>query len=102
MIKTLRRDKLLRDLRKGLHYGMCNYRHTDDYAFDDSHNFGKTNFLEVNIRTESKDPSKEGHINLWESDFRGSCGSAWINDDGTVTLVVHSNLSYDFKPKKAA
>lgn len=34
---------------------------------------------------------------LHPTDFTSSSGSCWKNPDGTITLYVHSNSSYDFR-----
>jgi len=97
--KTVRRDKLKRDIEKGLYLCKCNGRYTDDYAWDAASNYGITEFMEVNI-VKTNSERKEKHINLWESDFSGY-GNAWENEDGTVTLWIHSNLSYDLVKKQS-
>ena len=38
--------------------------------------------------------------NLFESDFKSSCGRAWENEDGTITLYIHSNKSVTMRRKK--
>ena len=99
-MKTIRRDKLLRDIRAGLYVARCDGRYTDDYDYDNETNYGVTDFLEINIR-EDASPAKADHINLYASDFKGH-RRAWTDDNGLsvhlgfgckdFTLVLKSNL----------
>jgi hypothetical protein len=40
---------------------------------------------------------KEGICYLFPSDFTTKSGCCWLNDNGTVTLIVHSNSNYTFR-----
>lgn len=94
---TVRRDKLMRDIAKGLYVAKCDYRYTDDYAFDNANGFGKTDWKEAVIKRPSEN-HRNDVIALPEYYFEGS-GCAWRNNDDTVNLSVHSNKSYTLKLK---
>jgi len=111
--KTIRRDWLKRQIELGRIEAKCNYHLTDDYAYDNATGFGRTDWLKCRIsnptwkeittylgetHTVRDDPDFiEGMMNLHDHDFTGKCGSAWWDDGSTITLVVHSNLSYDMR-----
>jgi hypothetical protein len=42
---------------------------------------------------------REGTVYLSDFEFTTKSGRAWRNEDGTVTLVVHSNSDYTFRVK---
>jgi hypothetical protein len=107
--RTVRRDMLLRRLRAGRLVVKCDIHLTDDYAFDNATNFGKTGWLvarEKKWNTDHVDENGwerghwdfvEGMMNLGPDTFEGSCGRAYrANDEDPnfVHLHVHSNLSY--------
>jgi hypothetical protein len=94
--RTVRRDKLKRDIQKGLYVCKCNHRYTDDYAYDYASNYGETDFMEVKVQDHNGREHGKGILYLHPEDFSGY-GNAWENEDGTVTLWIHSNLSYDLK-----
>ena len=96
-MKTLRRDKLKRDIQKGLLEGKCTMHLTDDYRFDASNNFGKSEgWAPIVIREVGE--FFPGKINLHESDFESGSGGASINEEtGVVSFRVHSNLYYEFR-----
>jgi hypothetical protein len=92
----------------------CDYHLTDDYAYDNANNDGKTDWLPARIsRPYRKDPSDWGHrfmddeerdfisgvMNFRESDFEGSCGLAYWRDEAQtlMILIVHQNLSYSLR-----
>jgi hypothetical protein len=99
--KTVRRDKLKRDIQKGLYVCKCNYRYTDDYRYDNATDFGASDYKEINIMDENNRKHDYDKMNLWKDDFSSQVGTAWENEDGTVTLIVHSNLSFNLKRKGA-
>lgn len=91
-MKTIRRDKLLRLAKAGQLVAVDSY-HFDDMSGESRMRDGNK---PVRIMAEYGD-FKEGFYNLRESDFDSSCGSAHLNDDGTITLYVHSNSNYTFR-----
>ena len=111
--KTIRRDWLKRQIELGRIEAKCNYHLTDDYAYDNATGFGRTDWLKCRIRRPvfgeyvseygftltrcMNDDMVYGMMNLTDDDFTGKCGSAWWDDGSTITLVVHSNLSYDMR-----
>ena len=92
-MKTIRRDKIKRLIENGKIEARCKYRYTDDYAYDNIANFGKTGWLPARISSGYSD-KKEGYINFEEHDFRYKSGTAWENEDGTITFMVLSNNSF--------
>ena len=116
--KTLRRDKLKRDIQKGLLEVKCNYRYTDDYAYDAASNYGKTDWMDAALEPEEgfgysqepmqfvggefknmPQPRKENTIYFDDYDFKGSCSRAVINELGEIRFRIHSNLSYTLRYK---
>ena len=65
----------------------CLYCYTDDYGFDKANNFGKTEWVDAR------------ELKLTDWDFRTKSGGAWENN-GVITLSLHSNLSYELKYKE--
>lgn len=92
-MKRIRRDKIKRLIEKGKIEARCKYQYTDDYAYDNANNFGKTEWLPTRISSGYED-KKEGYINFEEHDFRYKSGAAWENDDRTITFMVLSNHSF--------
>ena len=93
---------LLRRAKEGKLEAKCEYHYTDDYAYDAATDFGKTDWMPLNIvsRDENgKNIWKDNFINLLESDFQSPCGRAYSREDGTITFKVHSNLSYQVRIK---
>lgn len=88
---TYNRGKLLRLAKEGKL--VC----VKSYSFDDGH--GATNSIkELPVRViDNTGEWKEGVCNLRESHFKGNSGCAYTQANGTVCLVVHSNLNFDFK-----
>jgi hypothetical protein len=95
-MKTIRRDKLKRDILKGLYVCKCSFRQTDDYRYDLAFDSGKTDYKQINI-LENGNKRDYDKVNLYADSFTSQVGSAWENEDGTVTLSIHSNLSYELK-----
>lgn len=94
-MKTIRRDKLKR-LAEADKLVVV-----DAYEFDDMLGASRVK-EETKVRMAPKDGGERylpGHITLDESDFKSSVGRAWENPNGTITLIVHSNLNYTFKVK---
>lgn len=88
---TVNRGMLKNRARDGRLMARCNYRLTDDYQYDAATNFGETDWMPVVL-----DDREDGKLTLRTDCFRGR-GSAWRNNDETITLIVHSNLSYSLK-----
>jgi hypothetical protein len=94
-MKTIRRDKLLRLARNGKLVTVSSY------SFDDMHGASRSKTERPVAIIPEGNPDwwkerKEGVAYLHASDFTGS-GRAWENPNGTITLIVHSNLNYDFR-----
>jgi len=70
---------------------------SDDYRADDAYNFGKTEKWVPAKFSESDCISSSDALTLTPFSFRTKSGCAWLNEDGTITLIVHSNLSYQLK-----
>lgn len=94
--KTVRRDKVMRDVMKGLYQAKCDFRLTDDYAFDNATGFGKSEYKDAVVADRN---GQQDVCPLPEYYFK--MASCWMNEDGTVCLNVHSNLSYTLKKKEA-
>lgn len=109
-MKTIRRDWLLRQIEAGKVVGKCDMSLTDDYAWDNASNFGKTGWMPVRISHPKYEKLTlpngcvidhntdsdlvEGAINFYEYYFGFKSGTAHWNPDGTILFRVHSNLWY--------
>jgi hypothetical protein len=91
---TVRRDVLRRMIEAGKMEAKVNYRYSDDYAFDNATNFGKTEWLPATVSDQRK---YFNGIAFAASDFRGY-GSAWKEKDGSITLYF-GYLSYSIREK---
>jgi len=90
-MKTFRRDKLRRLIEAG------KVVLDSAYHFDDMMGESRTDKeMPVAITPQDRLARKEGICYIFASDFEGY-GRAWLNPNGTVTLIVHSNCNYTFK-----
>ena len=112
-MKTIKRNWLKKQIELGKVEAKCNYHMTDDYAFDNAYGFGKTDWMKARIsrptwkEVELYNGNKktivdnhdfiDGQMNFKDYDFEGKPGRAWGNENGTITLYVHSNLSYELR-----
>lgn len=90
--KTIRRDKLKRDIEKGLYVAKCDGRYTDDYAWDAANNYGKTDFAPAILVESIEYRSEVTQFPLYY--FREGTHVSKNMETLEVTLYVHSNLSY--------
>lgn len=107
---TIRRSSLLKLVESGVMEAKCNFHYTDDYAWDNANNHGRTDWLQARIRKvvhndiTGRDERDfiQGQMNFDESDFDGiyRTGGARMNDDGTISFSIHSNLNYTLRVKK--
>lgn len=101
-MKTANRGMLKNRARDGRLIAKCDYRFSDDYQYDAASNFGKTDWMPVVLNDNGEGERinwrdrEEGKMYLDPDYFRGH-GRAWYNGDDTITLIVHSNLSYTLK-----
>ena len=104
-MKKPNRRWIMRQVAKGNIEAKRNYRHTDDYAYDNAYNFGKTDWMPARLNPEriynergcvnSSEMYKEGFMSFDASDFSWGSGGAYYNDDGTISLYgagEHFNL----------
>jgi len=110
---TVKRNWLKRQIELGKVEAKCTHHLTDDYAFDNANKFGVTDWLKCRISrptwkdvtlyngntitVRDDDDFVTGQMNLDDHDFEGKPGRAWRNPDGTITLIVHSNLAYEMR-----
>lgn len=94
MSKTVNRGWLKRRILEGKVEAKCNYKYSDDYAYDAAVNFNKSEqWLPARITEPHTNPEtgrydqdrREGFMNFDASDFR-NYGRAWLDDDGTICL----------------
>lgn len=96
--KRVNRKKLMADIMAGLYEAKCDYRYTDDYAFDDAYGFGKTDFMPARVGN-----FETGYCSFREDYFRSLKEyGAYLsfNADGSISLSPHSNLSYTLRLKE--
>ena len=115
-MKTVRRDWIMRQIDKGNIEAKCIYHYSDGYAWD-AETSGGTDWLLARIRRPKFEPTVlssgmlierctdpdyvYGCISFEKIDFKTGSGAAWWNEDGTITLLVHSNLCYTLRIKQA-
>lgn len=92
-MKTFRRDKLRRLVEAG------RVECAGSYHFDDMYGESRDGAKAMPVAMKPADwhDMKEGVCYLTESDFTTNSGRAWLNENGTVTLIVHSNSNFDFR-----
>lgn len=87
---TIRRDKLMRLAAAG------RLTVTESYQYDEMTGLSQaSNERPVHLMADGRD-FKDDHYNMRPDDFKGH-GRAYHNEDGTVTLYVHSNHNVTFK-----
>lgn len=99
---TINRQSLKKLMALGALEAKCDFSYTDDYAFDNSINCGKTEWIPaayVDVKFARHENRIEGSLVFGNWDFETSSGKCWIDKDGTYSLSVHSNLSYSFRVK---
>lgn len=71
----------------------CQYKYTDDYAWDAANDYGKHNWMDAT------DYFNDGCGIDWY--FSTSSGGAWWSSDSKeeIVLLIHSNLSYRLRMK---
>jgi len=94
--KTVRRDWIKRQIEKGIVEVKCNYKYTDDYAFDAAVKFQKTDWMPARV-DENRRGQENGCINFHPEDFRFQSGLAYRQDDGTIRFVVMAGESYTLR-----
>lgn len=127
MCKKIRRNTFTKNLKAGMYTARCKEHLTDDYAFDAATNFGRTEMMEaryfpsfwtwldeVGLNDQFKpfendiEASKIRRRYQEERDAEGGMvftdetikmADIYQDDETTVALYVHSNLSYELKVK---
>ena len=72
------------------------------YHFDDCLGEDRTanRQLPVRMMPEDRHNCQPGICYLFASDFKSKSGCAYESDNGSITLIVHSNCSYTLKRLK--
>lgn len=117
MSNTVNRGWLKKQVELGNVEVRCNYHYTDDYAFDNAYDFGRTDWMPARIKSPKFEEivncygNREsicvdhddlpGYMNMYGNEFTGNCGRAYRDsrDGGIITLRVHSNLVYSMRIK---
>ena len=79
---TIRRDWLKKQITLGNIEIKCDMILTDDYAFDSASNFRKSEWKKADIK------------DFRDQDFKYSSGSAYKNNDGTISWTMLCNHYY--------
>ena len=112
--KTVRRDWLKKMVEAGKVEAKCNHVYTDDYAFDNAYNFGKTGWMPARVshptweeytnsvgnvcHRASDSDMKSDCLNFHDHDFTFSTGGASWNDDKTeINFYPLSSESYTLR-----
>lgn len=94
---SFNRGGLKKLLSAGLIEAKCDYVYTDDYAFDAAYNFQKTDWMPAGF-SEDHGQGKTANFSSWDLSTRSGC--AWVNNDGTATLLIHRNESWTLRFKQ--
>lgn len=112
MTNTIKRNWLKKQVELGRMEIKCDLHLTDDYRFDVSNKFGQSEWMPARICKPVfgmvkvngyemerciDDDWQSGHMNLNDHDFEGKPGYATRNENGTITLKIHSNLYYTLR-----
>lgn len=115
--KTVRRDWIKKQIELGNIEAKCDYIYTDDYAYDNAYNFGKTDWMPARIsRPTYKDITLQngsvmtmiddrdfvdGFMNFKDHDFEYSTGRCyWDENCETISFIPLSGHSYTLRIKK--
>jgi hypothetical protein len=92
-MRTIRRS----DVRRLAEAGQLEA--VDSYHFDDmlGESRGLAKPLPVAMRPADWHDRKEGVFYVSPSDFASGSGACWLNENDTITLIVHSNCNYTFR-----
>jgi hypothetical protein len=94
-IQTVRRDMVKRLAQAGRLVMVEGYSFDDQYGEDRSQ--GEAIPVEFFQRGAPPSSRREGTLYLSDWDLSSGSGRAWKNENGTITLKIHSNLNYTFK-----
>src|SRR3990167_6603960 len=89
-MKTFRRDKLRRLVEQNRIETVSTYHFDDMYGETRGH---KT--MPCAMNPSDWHDRKEGICYMFAHDFTSKSGGCWLNENGTVSLIVHSNSNYD-------
>ncbi len=103
-MKTVNRGWLKKQVANGKMEALCNY------SFDpmtDGIEYGDKQWRPARLQVREYDENNklvnddwiEGMSNFTEWDFKTKSGCAYQNNDGTITLIIHSNESYELRIK---
>lgn len=99
-MQTIRRDKLQRDIEAGKMEAKCDMVLTDDFAFDGSVNFQKSDWLPAEVVPYAKRQYRDDAHRVCyfdPYDFRYSTGRAYRNLDGTISFTICANHYYTLR-----
>lgn len=113
MKNTVRRDWIKRQIENGNIEVKCNYILTDDYAWDNAVDFGKTGWMPARISNPKYEEyinpvgnkmnrcvdhdELQGYINFRDHDFKFKSGFAYKKEDGTIQFCPLSGQSYTLR-----
>lgn len=105
-LDKVNRGWLKRQVAAGKMSGEVNYRFTDDYAYDNATNAGRTAILPARIRNPHRDDEGNwnddllpGHLNLDADDFTTRTGMAYKGLNGSIRLSIFSGYLVTLYPK---
>jgi len=103
--KIAHRGHLRNLIKKGLIEAKCNYRYTDDYAYDNATNFGKTDWKPAYLESMIPEGEQIDGIIFDDSgdydDFKTPTGALFPRENGEYSFLIHSNLSFRVRIKEA-
>lgn len=99
MRRTIRRDKLMRDIKKGLIEGKVDFHYGYDDATYDFHGKKTDPWIPVSVIKDNKE-WKEGKFQIPEWKFKSKSGFASKDDKGIIHFASHSNEGYSLRYKK--
>ena len=101
--KTVNRGWLKKQIAAGKMLIKCDYKMTDDYAFDAATNFGKTGWKPARYAPNKYSQEckyAEDVIFVDDFDLKSKSGCAYQREGGEIALIVYNGYSLTLKSKE--
>lgn len=92
-MKMVNRGWLKRQIAAGKIEARCNFSYTDDYAWDNATNFGRTEWLPMYLMEGWQD-HRENQIGVHAEELQFESGRAYRVNEQEIRLSIHHNLLY--------
>jgi hypothetical protein len=97
--KIAHRGHLRNLIKKGMIEAKCLFHYTDDYAYDNAYNNGKTDWMPVEF-VEFHTDGKDGFLSFTDWDLKTSSGYLHADTNDMYSFAIHSNLVYKVRIKE--